>query len=89
MLGYTHAELSGEALAAWNLPEPIQSAVRHHHIPEGGDDLTLGQLIHVADEYLENANRTECLAALGLGAKLDRILGEYDSELRGIQGLFS
>jgi len=30
VLGITHAELSAEALAVWNLPEPIQTAVRYH-----------------------------------------------------------
>ena len=30
VLGMTHAELSAEALAQWNLPEPIQIAVRYH-----------------------------------------------------------
>jgi HD-like signal output (HDOD) protein len=31
VLGVTHAELSAEALAVWNLPESIQTAVRYHH----------------------------------------------------------
>jgi HD-like signal output (HDOD) protein len=34
VLGITHAELSAEALAVWNLPESIQTAVRFHHQPE-------------------------------------------------------
>jgi HD-like signal output (HDOD) protein len=34
VLGITHAELSAEALAVWNLPESIQMAVRFHHRPE-------------------------------------------------------
>jgi len=31
VLDITHAELSAEALAVWNLPESIQAAVRYHH----------------------------------------------------------
>ena len=34
VLGMTHAELSAEALAQWNLPEEIQTAVRYHGSPE-------------------------------------------------------
>jgi HD-like signal output (HDOD) protein len=30
VLGLTHADLSAEALAVWNLPVPIQTAVRYH-----------------------------------------------------------
>jgi HD-like signal output (HDOD) protein len=31
VLGFTHAELSADALAVWELPEPIQRAARDHH----------------------------------------------------------
>ncbi len=31
VLGFTHAELSAEALTFWNLPEPIRIAVLYHH----------------------------------------------------------
>jgi HD-like signal output (HDOD) protein len=34
VLGIDHAEISSLALATWNLPEPIQTAVRYHHQPE-------------------------------------------------------
>ena len=39
--GLTHAELSAEALAQWNLPEEIQTAVRYHASPES-DPTPLG-----------------------------------------------
>jgi len=32
LLGFTHADLSAAALASWNLPAPIQEAVRDHHL---------------------------------------------------------
>jgi HD-like signal output (HDOD) protein len=35
ILGWTHPELSAEALTFWNLPEPISTAVRDHHHLEG------------------------------------------------------
>jgi HD-like signal output (HDOD) protein len=31
VLGFTHTDLSAAALAVWNLPQPIQAAVQHHH----------------------------------------------------------
>lgn len=34
VLGFTHSELSAEALAIWNLPREIQIAVLYHHEPE-------------------------------------------------------
>ena len=34
ILGFTHAELSAEAVGRWNLPEPIRTAVLFHHSPE-------------------------------------------------------
>ena len=34
VIGLDHAEISALALAAWNLPEPIQTAVRYHHQPD-------------------------------------------------------
>jgi HD-like signal output (HDOD) protein len=34
VLGISHADLSADALAIWNLPTAIQRAVRFHHAPE-------------------------------------------------------
>ena len=47
VLGLDHAELSAAALAEWNLPEPIQKAVRYHKQPERQttDELTLSRAI--------------------------------------------
>jgi HD-like signal output (HDOD) protein len=60
VLGFTHAQLSAEALAVWNLPEPIQAAVRDHHdaIPadaagtSGG--IPLSVLVNVANQYVNS-----------------------------------
>ncbi len=58
VLGVTHAQLSAEALAVWNLPAQIQEAVRFHHAPEvqiakseGGHGLAL--TVQCADIYVE------------------------------------
>jgi len=60
VLGLTHAELSAEALAQWNLPEPIQVAVRYHPTPEvdptpvedGG--FTLSRVLNAADVFVKS-----------------------------------
>lgn len=58
LLGATHAEISAIALARWRLPEPIQEAVRDHHVVLAEPLLTtssstapwpLAQVIAVAD----------------------------------------
>jgi HD-like signal output (HDOD) protein len=58
LLGITHAELSAEALAVWNLPEPIQTAVRYHADSKldptalGPDELSLSMVLQAADRYV-------------------------------------
>jgi len=62
VLGLTHAELSNAAVAAWALPEPIQSAVRHHHdptresVPEGL--IPLSRAIAVANHHVNLNGRS-------------------------------
>jgi HD-like signal output (HDOD) protein len=59
VLGMTHAELSAEALAQWNLPEEIQTAVRFHGSPEldptpsQPGQLTLSRVLNAADGYVK------------------------------------
>jgi HD-like signal output (HDOD) protein len=61
VLGTTHADLSADALAAWNLPEPIQEAVRYHVTPERDPaaatpgQTPLSQIIHITDRYVQGA----------------------------------
>lgn len=58
VLGTTHAELSAEALVAWNLPRPIREAVRYHIQPElepaagVARRVTLSRILHSADAYV-------------------------------------
>jgi HD-like signal output (HDOD) protein len=58
VLGMTHADLSADALAQWNLPEPIQAAVRYHGNPEqdpaaSSGQIPLSRVLHVADRYVQ------------------------------------
>jgi len=57
-LGFGHPELSAQALAFWNLPEPICVAVRDHHVPIAADSgrnsnqIPLAHVVRVASEYV-------------------------------------
>jgi HD-like signal output (HDOD) protein len=59
VLGLTHAELSSDALAQWNLPEQIRTAVRYHGSPEldttvvKPGQLTLSHVLNAADRYVK------------------------------------
>jgi HD-like signal output (HDOD) protein len=56
VFGFTHAELSSDALEQWNLPEEIRIAVRFHDTPElappGLGGLSLSSVIHAANDYV-------------------------------------
>jgi HD-like signal output (HDOD) protein len=58
VLGLTHAELSSLALATWNLPRPIQMAVRYQDKPEldptetENSELRLSSILNAADGHL-------------------------------------
>lgn len=65
VIGMTHAELSAEALSAWNLPAVIQSATRFHEHPDDAQEANSGVfglalVIKCANEWL-NANRMALL----------------------------
>jgi HD-like signal output (HDOD) protein len=59
ILRISHAELSAEALAIWNLPEQIQAAVRYHETPEldpaagRAGSVSLSRVLNEADRYLQ------------------------------------
>ena len=58
--GLTHPELSAEALAHWNLPEPIQNAVRHPHSldldvsPVRQGETRLSRVLDAANQYVNS-----------------------------------
>lgn len=58
-LGFTHAELSAEALASWNLPEPIRAAVLYHHSPDLAppceEPISLSRAVDTANTYVNAA----------------------------------
>ena len=57
ILGFGHAELSGEALAVWKIPDPIVQAVAEHHTPvqpQSGKPLSLGWVLNAANQYVNS-----------------------------------
>ncbi len=60
VLGVAHAELSALALAAWNLPCPIQMAVRYHDQPAldpretEPNELNLSTILNAANAHLNS-----------------------------------
>jgi HD-like signal output (HDOD) protein len=84
VLGFTHPDLSGDALAFWNLPEPIQTAVRYHHSSLADDSKTnpgeirLSRVLDAADQYVN---------ALGISILPIASPGESDASLIESLGL--
>jgi HD-like signal output (HDOD) protein len=60
ILGFTHPELSAQALAEWNLPVPIQTAVRYHHAPAADPtkvppgEIALSRIVDAANRYVNS-----------------------------------
>lgn len=83
-LGFSHAELGGDLLKSWLLPETLQKAVRWHHNPErAGIGRLDAAIVHVADGL---ANRSRLTAFCGQPAEviaIDVRAWETLSEVRG------
>jgi len=79
VLGWTHPELSADALAFWNLPAAISIAVRHQHNPQADTSapLPLSHALAAASGYvnsigasiqpLNDTPRPEALTLASLG----------------------
>lgn len=95
VLGFTHPELSCEALKYWKLPEEIQIAVRDHHSSPAHSThgrIPLSHVVDAANQYtnstglsilLRNTDSADPSAVdlLGLDAeRLQTLLSEYREE---------
>lgn len=104
LAGVEHAELSAEALARWNLPEPIRRAVRYHHAPEraNGGALDLAHVVHAANLLATESgygmlppgvepvrSAATALEALGAAGALPRIMERFGEEMEVIRTLLS
>jgi len=103
LFGVSHAELSAQALAAWNLPVPIQNAVRYHTNPEqdstaGQNGISLSRIVNVADQcvrsmgcsfnLVESDGEIPAEAADSLSAGLEQVLPEFEAEFANIKQFF-
>lgn len=95
VLGFTHAELSAEALAHWKLPEQTRIAVRdHHNSPSRSVDglIPLSHVVDAANQYTNStglsillhspdASDARAVELLGLDQeKLGALLAEFREE---------
>jgi HD-like signal output (HDOD) protein len=103
VLGISHTELSAAALVAWNLPEPIQKAVRHrcHPQAQAGPELPLSRLLEVADRVADAEGLTALdilqppqhsaqaiLAEIGAAELAPALLEEFHAEFEPIRSFF-
>ncbi len=104
VLGFTHAELSAEALRKWRLPEPVVVAVLRHHSPEcddaGAGEIPLTRVLAAANHRV-NASGTsvgaqpdsDCtdstlIGSLGMEDGLAGVLAEFDAEYAVMSAFF-
>ena len=103
-LGLNHADLSAAAVVSWNLPEPIQNAVLHHHRPASAapnGSIPLSRAVAVADHYVNNNGLSidpaiqapdlegpHTLETIGLEDKLPAVIKQFQLEFEAIAGFF-
>ena len=75
VLGIDHAEVAGELLRAWNLPEEVVEAARWHHQPSqcNPENQVLVDLVHSADVMCLNVGWG--LGADGMQYRVDEEAG--------------
>ncbi|MGH9667923.1 MAG: HDOD domain-containing protein [Bryobacteraceae bacterium] len=102
IVGITHPQLSAEALAVWNLPEPIRTAVAQHHAPPPiAGEYHLSHLLNAANQHINGTGvtislftseadmpRAEILESLGLGEGLPALLEDFKSEYENLASFF-
>lgn len=103
VIGFDHAELSAAILAEWNIPEPIQQAVRYHHRPQHriGDNLPLSRILRVGETLVEmqgltvfdsgvlpEGNTEALFQELGLDSTVEDLIEEFKAEFEPIRSFF-
>ncbi len=80
-LGFNHAEVGGELMQAWNMPETLFESVAYHHEPRHAETGVIETcLIHIANILTDEAEQ-------GLDMMNDTPLQEIDSYAWEITGL--
>ena len=81
LLGFTHAEVGGELMRAWNMPETLFESVAYHHDPKQAETGVMETcLIHLANIFTDEAEQ-------GLDMKDESPLREIDPFAWEITGL--
>jgi putative nucleotidyltransferase with HDIG domain len=104
LLGFTHADLSAEALGKWEFPEEVRIAVRDHHNPpafQPGGAVPLGVVIDAANQYVNStgesivasklvgAEDAGAIAALGIPEEnLAKLLADFKAEHTAMAAFF-
>jgi HD-like signal output (HDOD) protein len=104
LLGFTHADLSAEALEKWKFPQEVQLAVRDHHHPppfQADGTIQLSAVIHAANQYVNStgesivasklvaAEDAGAIAALGIPEeKIGPLLMDFKAEHAAMIGFF-
>lgn len=97
VLGFTHAVLSTDALACWNLPAQIRVAVLDHHTPS--DDLELSRVLDAANHYVNSTGASitpgdtewsdpTLIESLGLNDGSGSVLTEFTAEYSAMSVFF-
>lgn len=104
LLGFTHADLSAEALEKWKFPQEVQIAVRdHHRLPafQVGGIIPLSAVIDAANQYVNStgdsivaakrvsAEDAGAIAALGIPEeKIGPLLADFKAEHAAMSAFF-
>ena len=86
-LGFEHAEMGAELARMWNLPELLAEVIRHHHTPDGAQELIrpLARTValgRIAAEGMNDPIDPEAMA--GMFVYLKEWFGKDSDELQGL-----
>ena len=103
VIGLDHSEISAAALADWNLPEPIQKAVRYRRQPERqtAELVPLSRALQLAEQLVDcrgipvlphgqpvEDQTAEMIASLGFEIALGQLLDDFDREFEPMRSFF-
>lgn len=103
VLGFTHPVLSADALARWNLPAAIRTAVLFHHMPErsSGREIPLSRVLEAANHFVNSTyapidenpdcvdpGRIESLGFEDDEDGLQRLVAEFEAEFTAMSVFF-
>jgi putative nucleotidyltransferase with HDIG domain len=104
IMGFTHAELSAEALRTWKLPEQIQEAARDHHNPasfQPGEVIPLSCVLDAANQYVnsigesilpqqkKNASGADAIKSISFAEEdTAQLLADFDAEHKAMEKFF-